>query len=82
MELVPLGVKHLWNIPGQGLQLPIEVQDRKLHSLPRGVEADSKLWAPLCVGDPDEMPRVGARSTIPESCHKAELLWKSLVEDS
>jgi len=82
VELVPLSVKHLWNIPGQGLQLSVEVQDRKLHSLPRRVETNSKLWAPLCVGDPDEVPRIGARSTIPESCDKAELLWQSLVEDS
>jgi hypothetical protein len=82
VELVPLSVKHLWDIPGQGLQLSVEVQDRKLHSLPRRVETNSKLWAPLCVGDPDEVPRIGARSTIPESCDKAELLWQSLVEDS
>ena len=36
----------------------------------------------MCVGDPDEMPGIGTRSAIPECCHKAELLWKSLVEDS
>lgn len=82
MELVPFSIKHLWDIPGQGLELPVEVQDRKLHRLPRWVKTNSKLWAPLCVGDPDEMPRIGARTTIPEGCHKAELLWQSLVEDS
>ena len=82
MELVPFSIKHLWDIPGQGLELPVEVQDRKLHRLPRWVKTNSKLWAPLCVGDPDEMPWICARTTIPECCHKAELLWQSLVEDS
>ena len=82
MELVPFGVKHLRHIPGESLQLPVEIQDGKLDSLPCRVETNSKLRAPLCVGDPDQMPRVGPGSAVPECCHKAELLRQSLVEDS
>ena len=82
MEFVPLGVKHLRHIPGEGLKLPIEVQDGKLHCLPRWVETYGKLGVPLCVGDPYKMPRIGPRTPVPERRHKAELLWQALIEDT
>ena len=82
MEFVPLGVKHLRHIPGEGLKLPIEVQDGKLHCLARWVETYGKLGVPLCVGDPYKMPRIGPRTPVPERRHKAELLWQALIEDT
>jgi len=82
MEFVPLGVKHLRHIPGEGLKLPIEVQDGKLHCLPRWVETYGKLGVPLCVGDPYKMPRIGPRTPVPERRHKAELLRQALIEDT
>ena len=82
MEFVPLGVKHLRHIPGEGLMLPIEVQDGKLHRLPRWVETYGKLGVPLCVGDPYKMPWIRPWTPVPERRHKAELLRQALIEDT
>ena len=50
--------------------------------MPGWVQTHSKLRLALGVGDPDELPPVGGRSSVPEGRHEAELFWQSLVEDS
>ena len=80
MDLVPLRVEHLWDIPRQCLKFSVEVEYGELNSLSAGVEPHSELWAALGVGDPDEVPWLPPGPPVPECCDKAELLGQALVE--
>ena len=73
---------HLGLLPGEGLQLPVVVEDGELDGVPPGVEAHGELRLTPGVGDPDELPPVLGGPPVAEGGHKAELLGQTLVKDS
>ena len=73
---------HLSLLPGEGLQLPVVVEDGELDGVPPGVEAHGELRLAPGVGDPDQLPPVLGGPPVAEGGHKAELLRQTLVKNS
>lgn len=80
--LVDSNSLHLSLLPGEGLHLPVVVEDGELDGVPPGVEAHSELRLAPGVGDPDDLPPVLGWPPVAEGGYKAELLRQTLVKDS